>query len=264
MSRSTGIETALRVIAAAASERRPLPPELRARCGALGETLASALERGEDLPTAFAGLLPEELRVALRGPRPPLERSALLAAERLRLERAARLAWFDALAHPALTVVGVTVAMVVVGRIGGLGLSLPWLVAAAAVLVVGGLLTWLARSRGLSPLLPSLAALGHHARQAERYERAALVARWRLPEAEIAPLLGADLAGLGPVLADAQAELHCRRLAEHHAGAATRARARLAWTLGAVIYVAAGALLLAAAAQPMTACVEAMMALGAD
>ena len=261
MSSARGIETVLRIIARAAEQRRPLPEALRTAGGDLAMTLAGRLERGDDLPTAFATLLPEDLRLALHGPRPPLERSALFLAEHLRLRRERLLAWTDIVAHPLLTLLAVAVAVVVIVAIGGLGFAALWLAAFPAVLALGAGILWLSTNGRLAVVLPSLGAFGHHLRQSDRYQRAALVARWRLPESELVALLGADLAGLGPVLALPQAEVHCQRLATYHAQAQVRAQRRLAWILAGVVYVAAGTLLLAAGVQPVAACMAAMASL---
>ncbi|MBA3708773.1 MAG: hypothetical protein H0W83_08150 [Planctomycetes bacterium] len=262
MSHVADIENVLRTIAAAAEERRPLPPELRARCGTLGTRIAEGLDAGQDVATALAGHIPEDLRAALRGPRPPLERSALLAAERLRMERIARLAWLDAIAHPIMTVCGVAIAMLVIVHYTGHGLAFPALITGLAMLVAGACAMWVAWSRHAVRLVPSLASLGYHVAQAQRFERAALVARWRLPETELLPILGSDWSNLGAVLSHPDAENHCRRLADYHATAAVRSRRHLARILAAIVYVAAGALLVSAAIEPMGALVDAMCAIG--
>jgi len=262
MSSARGIETVLRTIASAAEQRRPVPEALRSVGGDLATALAAQLERGADLPSAFATLLPEDLRLALLGPRPPLERSALFIAERLRLKRERILAWTDVVAHPLLTLLAVAAAVIVIVAIGGLGFAPVWLLAFPAVLGLGGVILALSANGRFATVLPSLGAFGHHLRQSDRYQRAALVARWRLPEADLVVLLGADLGGLGPVLALPQAEVHCQRLATYHAQAQVRAQRRLAWILAGVVYVAAATLLLAAGVQPIAACVAAMMSLG--
>jgi hypothetical protein len=264
MSRSTGIETALRVIAAAAEQRRPLPAALRSQAGRIGAELADALERGEELPSAFASMLPESLRAALRGPRPPLAHAAFFAAEQLRLQRASRLAWLDVITHPVLTLIGVAGAAGVLVYAFHFALAWQWLLVVLGILLLGGVIVGLSRSGRLMPVLPSLASWGHHARQAHRFERAALVARWRLSEAELVPLLGSDLTALSGVLAHPDAEGHCRRLAKYHGASCLRAGRRLSWTLAALIYLAAGSLLLSAAVQPISTCVQAMESIAQD
>ena len=258
MSRTVQIENLLRTIAQAASERQPLPMLLRERCGDLGAHVADALDQGQDVASALAGQVPEDLLAALRGPRPPLERSALLAAERLRLERQTKRIWLETLLHPLFTMLAVSAALVIILRGDGMGLSLPWLLAGLGVLGMCGALFALAWSRQAVWLLPSLASLGYHATQAQRFERAALVARWRLSEADLRPLLGTDLALLGPVLASPDAEHHCQRLAGYHAAAAVRARSHLAWLIGACIYITAGILLLSTAIAPVEAVIGAI------
>ncbi|MBA2482027.1 MAG: hypothetical protein H0V44_15285 [Planctomycetes bacterium] len=261
MSHAADIECILRTIAASALERRPLGPDLRAQCGALGKMIADELDAGKDVASALSGHLPDELRAALRGPRPSLERSALLTAERLRLDRAARLAWIDAIAHPLLTMIGVVVAVVVILRVSGHGFAAPWLIVGIGVLIVGAAVVWLSQSPYAARWLPSLASLGYHMSQSQRFERAALVARWRLPESELIPVLGSDAAGLGTVLRHPEAEHHCRQLADYHASAAVRSRRHMVRILSGIVYVVAGALLLSAAVEPMAGLVDALCAM---
>lgn len=255
-----GLEELLRTIAAAASERRPLPPAIRDLGTGLARRIADRLDAGADLRTAFDQELPEGLADLLAGPRPGVEESALLAAELLRLRREDRTAAIAQIAHPLFALVAVAGT---VGLIGSLGPSpaAGWL-AATACLGVGGLLVALAGSGRLSERLPWLGALRLHARLAGRYERAALAARWKLPEERLAPLLGADLAALAPVLADPGATAHCRRLAGYHRQAAERARRRLWFSVMALGYVAGGCLLLAGAVPVMDQWIELMTSLG--
>jgi len=261
MTSARGIENTLRLIASTAEQRRPLPEALRSAGGELATALAERLERGEDLPTAFATLQPADVRMALLGPRPPLERSALFIAEQLRRKRDRTLVWIDIIAHPLLTLLGAGVAVGVVAHLGGYGFSLVWLLAFVAVLLVGASILYLSTCGRLAAALPSIGAFGHHLRQSDRYQRAALVARWRLPEADLVALLGADLGGLGAVLAQPQAEAHCQRLASYHGHAQVRAQRRLAWVLAGVVYIAAGTLLLAVGTQPVAACVATLESL---
>jgi hypothetical protein len=239
------IEQLLRVIAATAAERLPLPPALRELDHPLARSVADRLERGETLPVALSGALGPELADLLAGPRPGTAEAALLVAEWLRMRRADRVAAIARIAHPLCGLVVMTVGVVLTAWAGP-SPHAGWF-AAAAVLLAGAVLLTSASVTGLARRLPHLAAGALHARLASSYEKAALVARWRLPESGLVPLLGGDLERLAPVLADPGAEVHCRRLAEYHRDAESRARRRLWWAVMALGYLAGGCLLLAAA-----------------
>lgn len=241
------IEVLLRAAAEAAAARAPLPAALRTRAGTLGAAVADRLEAGADLRTALHGALPPHQLDILAGPRPPLAQAALMVAEDIRLAREARWRWVELLARPAISLIAVLVYAVVAAQWSGAGLAGAWVVAAggATALLVAALLV--AGRPGMAERLPWLGAGGHHARQAGRYERAALCARWRLDEAALAPWLGADLSGLGPVLARPDAEDHCRRLAAWHRAALARAQVRLGRVLSLLLAAIAGCLVLAAA-----------------
>jgi len=259
------IEVLLRAAAEAAAARAPMPEALRAHGGTLGATVATALEGGADLRTALAGALPPQQLDLLAGPRPPLEHAALLVAEDIRLARERRWRWFEILAQPALSLVIVLVYALVASAWGGSGLALAWVLAAAAATGLLVAAVAFAGRPGPGRHLPWLGALGHHARQAGRYERAALCARWRLPEERLAPLLGADLAGLAPVLARADAETHCRRLAVWHREATARAQTRFCRVLALLLAIIAGCLLLATAVPAVqSVAAEQMLAAGSD
>ncbi len=244
----TPIIPLLEEIARTAERGDPLPARLRE----LGEeALATALERGSDLPTALGDRLDPTWRALLAGPRPGLAESALLAADALRAARERRDQLVMRLAHPAFT----------------------WLCLVAVVtgLVASGTVTadrtWLAAAIGVSLLAlgPALLAIRDPwTRLADRYQRAALACRWRLTEERLGLLLGDDLVPLGPLLGRPGAVDHLLRLAEHHR---QRARSRQRYLLIATavaIYLAAGGLLLTAAMQPMTDAVAAMLALGGE
>ena len=239
------IEQLMRVIAAAAAEHRPLPPALRELNQPLALAVADRLEGGETLPAALSGALGPELADLLAGPRPGTAEAALLVAELLRMRRADRVAAVARITHPLCGLLAVSAGVALVAWAGP-SPHAGWL-AASAVLLIGAILLICAATTRLASRLPHLAAGALHARLATAYEKAALVARWRLPEASLAPLLGEDLSRFAPVLADPGAEVHCRRLAEYHRGADLRARRRLWWTVMALGYIAGGCLLLAAA-----------------
>lgn len=78
------------------------------------------------------------------------------------------------------------------------------------------------------------------------FARAALAARWRIPEAELRPLLGDDLAEVAPLLGKYDACEHCRTLADYHGAAALRAVRRQATLLAVGWYLIAGVLVLVA------------------
>lgn len=238
-------EDVLRTIAASAASGQPLPPALRELGSPLARTVADRLDAGATLPEAFAGALGPELADLLAGPRPGTAEAALLAAEWLRQRRADRVDAIARLTHPLCGLLLVAAAVAVTACYGPAPQA-GWL-AAGGVLLSGVVLLLCAEAVGLSARLPHLAAVRLHARLASAYERAALVARWRLPEERLIPLLGDDLPRLAATLADAGAEPHCRRLAAYHREAGQRARRRLWWTVMALGYLAGGCLLLAAA-----------------
>lgn len=238
-------EELLRVIARAAGERRPLPPALRELGTPLALAVAGRLDAGDTLPAALGGAIDPTLADILAGPRPGTAEAALLVAEWLRMRREARLAAVARLTHPLCGLVVVAAATALVAWFGP-SPQAGWL-AAGAVLVAGAVLLAAAGWSGAAIRLPHLAAAGLHARLAGCYERAALVARWRLPEERLAPLLGGDVARLAPVLADPGAEEHCRRLAEYHRSAERRAAHRMWWLIMTIGYIAGGCLLLSAA-----------------
>lgn len=239
------IEQLLRVIAATAAERRPLPPALREVDSPVARSIADRLERGETLPAALSGALEPGLADLLAGPRPGTAEAALMVAEWLRMRRDGRVAAIARIAHPLCGLVVVT-AGVVLTAWAGPSPQAGWF-AAAAVLLAGAMLLVCVSVTGLARRLPHLASGALHARLASSYEKGALVARWRLPESGLATLLGGDIERLAPVLADPGAEVHCRRLAEYHRVAEARARQRLWWAVMALGYLAGGCLLLAAA-----------------
>jgi hypothetical protein len=232
-------------IALAATERRPLPPALRELGRPLATAVADRLEAGESLPQALRGALDPALADLLAGPRPPTAEAALLVAEWLRMQEQQRLLAITRLTHPICGLAVVTVAVVLTAWYGPSPQG--GLVAAAGVVLAGAVLLAVAGWRGWAARFPVLGASAAHALLANTYERAALVARWRLPEAQLAPLLGEDLLRLAPVLADPGAETHCRQLATYHREAAQRASRRLWWAVMGMGYVAGGCLLLAAA-----------------
>lgn len=235
----------MQTIAQAAQQRLPLSPALRELGSPVALTVAERLDAGATLPAALSDALSPELANLLAGPQPDTASAALLVAEWLRLRQADRIAAIERLTHPALGLLAVTAAAVVVASTGTAPHS-AWLVA-AAILGAGGVLLACAGNGAWAIRLPHLAAAGLHARLAGRYERAALVARWRLSEERLAPLLGDDLPRLTPVLAEPGAEVHCRRLAAYHRKAELDARQRLWWMVMALGYIAGGCLLLAAA-----------------
>ncbi len=239
------ITDVLSTIALAASERRPLSPALRELGQPLAVAVADRLDAGDTLPVALQGSLTPELADLLAGPRPDTASAALLISEWLRLQRADRLDALERLTHPLCGLLAIAAMVVVVANVGPAP-NAGWL-AAAAIVLSGAIAILIASSTAAAHRWPHIAALARHAQLASRYERAALVARWRLPEAQLAPLLGTDLPRLVAVLADPGAEDHCRQLAIYLRAASHRARRRLWWLIMALGYLAGGCLLLAAA-----------------
>lgn len=254
------IDELLGVIARAAAVHQPLPPALRELATPAALAVAERLERGETLPAAMTGALDPALSDLLAGPRPATAEAALLVSEWLRMRRADRIAAITRLTHPLCGLAMVGLAILVVGHAGAAPHA-GWL-AAGGVLLAGAVLLAVNARPGAAGRLPRLAASALHARLAGCYERAALVARWRLPEERLAPLLGDDLARLAPVLADPEAEGHCRRLAAYHREAERRARARLWWAVMALGYLAGGCLLLAAAVPMASAWIDTLLRFG--
>jgi len=241
------VEILLRAAAEAAAARAPLGAALRLRAGNLGATVATALDGGADLRAALHGALPAWQLDLLAGPRPPLDQAALMVAEDIRLARERRWRWVEILGQPALSLAIVLAYALIAGSADGAGLALSWLLVAAPATALVIIAVVIGGRPGSGLHLPWLGALGHHARQAGRYERAALCARWQLPEELLVPWLGADLAGLGPVLARADAQAHCRRLAAWHRAATVRAQNRLGRILAVLLALIAGCLILATA-----------------
>ncbi len=251
MSTSLRVQGVLRVVAAAASLRQPLPQALRQDAGALGHAIAEAIEQGQDLPAAFAAHLPEHLRCLLGGPRPPLDEAALLVADCLEQDRQWRNAWLDAVLHPLFTLAIIPIAIGVILHQSGMGMSV-WLTA-AGVLGMACAVALLASGTGLGRRLhlPEISSHPYHQRMSWRYERAALVVRWRLTEAQLATLLGDDLEAIIPLLEDPQSHDLLRQLASFHRQSSIRSRERMCWMLAGLLYVTCGLLLLASAVGPM-------------
>lgn len=240
MSSLATVETVLRTVATTAQRREPLVPALRQLSSTLATTVAANLERGDDLHTALAGCLPPAQIALLAGPHPTLEQAALLAADELAERRAARAQWIDQLAHPLLSLLIITLGAGVLAPRIGAGLDGGWLVAAAGVAALAVLMAVVvSRREGDGP--------GRHRRLAQRWERAALVARWRPEETLLQPLLGGDLAGISAVLARPDSEAHCRRLAAWHRTVASATQRRLGRALAAMLLLASAAVILAAA-----------------
>jgi hypothetical protein len=247
MSSDAGIEALLRVVAETAAARRPLQDALRERCGALGAEIAARIDRGEDLPSALQRHLGADLCAILAGPRPSLEDAALFAAERLQLERRVRHERLDALLHPVLT--AILVAAAAAAALAAAHLRIPWpcVALAGAPLAAAAVLAVLTARPERGAALPALKRFAFHLRMSLRYERAALVARWRLPDAQLERLLGEDIAELTPFLSHPEAAEDALRLAAFHRQAAVRCRRRLSALTGGLVYLAGGAVVLAAA-----------------
>ena len=240
-----GLEQLLAAAARAAAIQAPLPDILRQEGGPDGPAIARRLDAGEDLPTALAHHLTPAERELLAGPRPGLEAVALLLLETRRQARERRWAWADLLLRPSLSLVVVGIATGFMAQEWELALTRGWLMAAGGTLLVVTVLLVLAPRWAAH--LPWLSAWDRHRQQAERLERAALVARWNLDEARLVPWLGRDLGQLGGVLGRPGAEAHCRRLAAWHRAAATTAHHRLGLAMAFLITLAAAFLLLAVA-----------------
>lgn len=231
----------LQRIAELAAGHRPLAPGLRDSEIRGAGRVADALDAGADLATALSGAVPRPVARELAHA-PDLLAAATLAADELELRRERRERLVSALGYPALCLLALTAI--------GWGLHLGWGVAPSGRWLWWGVLLPALLAAAL--LLPAhwplgpLTAWRRHAAAAGRYARAALVARWRLDEAEAGRLLGRDLERVLPLLASVEAESACRRLRRYHRGAARRAQARLAWLLALACYLAAAGVVLAA------------------
>jgi len=238
----------LHAIVGAATHREPLGPALRE----LGEDdLADAIERGTDLPTALGERLDPRYRELLAGPRPGLEETALFVADDLLRRRHQREALIARLIHPAAT----------------------WVCLLA---VCGSFLVWQDMRPDpnwcIAAVMASLAALlplvllpdSGSARRADRYARAALACRWRLPEERLTALLGDDLRPIATLLARPAAEDHLRLLADFHRRRAERRRRFLLLLSAIVLYAAGGLLLLATAYDPLSESLAEVMRSCAD
>jgi hypothetical protein len=240
MSPLSRVEAILRVVATAAARHEPLPAALADLATPEAHLVAQRLNAGNDLPTAVQTLLPAEQRALLAGPRPPLATVALLAADELAERRAVRAGWFDQLAHPLLSLLLVTSVAVIVTPRFGLTLAYGWICAAMSVAMLAVLLAYAAtrqRSGGH----------GLHRQLAQRWERAAVAARWGLPEAQLATWFGTEVAQIGRVLSRPDAEGHCRRLAAWHRETAVRTQRRLAMGIALLVLLAGAAMVLATA-----------------
>ncbi len=238
----------LRLIGESAARREDLITTLGADSTPGAATVAAALARGETVAQALAGIAPSHVRHLLVGPRPPLERAALLAADELEDRRLRRGTWRDHLAQPLLSSTIVLIAATIVVRTLHPTVAWPWLAAAvpgAIVISSALILPWCGEA--IASRVTILGTWSYHLRRASLYARAALAVRWRMTEAEIATLLGADLARLAPALGKADAEEHCLRLADHHRDAAASHARMLGHILAAALLSMAGAVILAVA-----------------
>lgn len=243
---SLHLEAVLRRVAELAQRREPLAEGLRASGLPGAAALADDLDAGRDLAAALRERLGERLALLLTGPRPPLEQSALAVAEELRLARERRAILVEACSYPVLTLVAMCAVAAWLRWGMELEIAASWLWAAPPILLLCAIPMGIpfvpART---AAALPTLCGWRAHARRAERYERAALAARWRLEEAQMERLFGDPLADLAPVLGEPDAEEHCRRLAEHHRDAARRGVRRAALWLTIGLDVCAGVIALA-------------------
>lgn len=238
----------LRVIAESAARREDLILSLGASSTPGAATVAAALTRGETVAQALAGIAPREVLRLLAGPRPPLERAALLAADELEARRLRRGTWRDHLAQPLISSAIVLITATVVIRAYHPTVAWPWLCAAIPGFVVIALaltLPWC--DEAIACRVTILGTWSYHLRRSSLYTRAALAVRWRMTEADIGSLLGADLTRIAPALANADAEEHCVRLADFHRDAAAGQARLLSRLLAGAVLSVAGAVMLAVA-----------------
>ena len=223
-------------------------------CGLPGATVAAdRLAAGATLPAAVAGLIPARTAVLLAGGIPPLATVAALLADEAWRQAARRRMVIDHLAYPLACVVllmfmAITLTWFLPHSLWYAPLvSAGWSLPPAFLALVVMAAPWLPRSWHL-PGSGWAAHLDH----ASRWTRAALAVQWRLTEAQALRLLGTNLEGLASVLGSADAERHCRMLADWHRQAALR---RLTFTaiLSATLVLAAGGGVVLGAARMWTA-----------
>lgn len=207
----------LQLIAQAAREHRDLATALRASGLTGAASVAAALDRGETLDVAMTGFLEPGLARLLAGPCPDLERLALLAEGEWRLRQRRRDSLHQHLAYPVLSAAVVLLGAGVFVAMWPFATAWTWAVLALPPLLLLALATQLHRLGRWGELMPLAGAWCRHCRLSQQFGRAALVARWRLTEAEAGRLLGFDCAPLAAVLARPDASEHCQHLAEHHA-----------------------------------------------
>ena len=238
----------LEVLRDAAARGDDLVAALRS-CGLSGAARAAdRLAAGATLPAAVAGLVPARTAVLLAGGIPPLATvAALLADEAWRQAERRRLV-VDHLAYPLACVVLLAAMAIVLARVVPSG---PWYapLASAAWCVPPALFAALMMVAPWTPRAWRLPGSGWaaHLDHASRWARAALAVHWRLTEAQALRLLGTDLDGLTAVLGAADAERHCRMLADWHRRAALRRLALTAYAAAALVLAAGGGVVLGAA-----------------
>lgn len=241
---TVAVSALLRRVAELCEGREPLPAGLRASALPGADRLADRLDGGASLDQAFAGVIDPRLAAQLVGPRPGLAAIATLAADELELRHYRRELLATMLAYPLVCIAALGLMAWYLQAGHEIVLEWRWLALGlpGLVIVLLAAIPW----SGAVPLGP-LVGWRRHLLASRRYARAAVAARWRIPEADCARLLGGDLAAVAPLLGCHGAEQSCRRLELHHRAASRRASRVLGWVLTAGVTLLAGGLALAAA-----------------
>lgn len=234
----------LAVISQAARDHHDLPAALRQSHLAGAASAAAALDRGESLDVALAGIIDPGLACLLAGPCPDLARTALLAQGEWRLRQRQRDSLYQHLAYPVLSALVVLLGAGLFLVLWPYATAWAWLGLALPPILMLALAALLPRLGPAGERFPVAGAWQRHDRLSRMYGRAALVARWRLDEAEAHRLLAFDCLPLRAVLARPDASEHCEHLSQHHARRANQLLEVLGRAATVLVFASTGAVLL--------------------
>lgn len=234
----------LEVISQAARDHRDLATALRDSQLSGAASVAAALDRGQALDAALAGVIDPDVARLLSAASPDLERIARLAQGEWRLRQRQRDSIHQHVAYPLLSALIILLTAVVFLAIWPYAAAWAWLALATPpiLLLVAAIL--LPRLGPLGERLPLAGTWHRHNRLSGVYGRAALVAQWRLTEDESRRLLGFNCGTLSAVLSRPDASDHCQHLSEHHAHRANQLAEQVGRIATLLIFASAGAVLL--------------------